>query len=63
MNYGCHHTKKIVSSIFNYNIEKLWAINWGNWQPFFYKFEYNSKINADIKVNLIVNNVLLDNIS
>ena len=28
--------KKIVSSIFNYNIEKLWVINWGNWQTFFY---------------------------
>ena len=55
--------KKTVFSIFNYNIEKHWVINWGNWQPFFYKFEHNSKINADIKVNYIVNNVLLDNIS
>ena len=63
MNYGCHHTKKLVSSVFNYNIEKLWAINRGNWQLFFNKFEYNSKINADIKVNYIVNNVLSDNIS
>ena len=33
--------KKLVSSVFNYNIEKLWAINRGNWQFFVYKFEYN----------------------
>ena len=62
MNYGCNHTKILVTSIFNYNIEKLWAINLGNWQPFLYKFEHNLKINADIKVIYIVNNCLLYNI-
>ena len=62
MNYGCNHTKILLFSIINYNIEKFWVTNWGNWQRFFHKFEHNLKINADIKVIYIVNNCLLDNI-
>ena len=62
MNYGCNHTKILVTSIFDFNIEKLWVINWGNWQRFFHKFEHNLKINADIKVYYIVNNCLLNNL-
>ena len=62
MRYDCQHRKILVTSISIYNIEKLWETNKGMWHLNFHKFENISKINADIKVIIIVNNVLLDNI-
>ena len=63
MNYGCQHTKILIISIFNYIIEKNFEQQIGVFgNLFFYKFEHNSNLKADIKVIYIVINVLLDNI-